>query len=137
MQNPKIIAVDFDGTITKSDAWPEIGEINEKVVQRLREEKEKGSIIILWTCRHGKQLEEALEFCKKNNIPIDYCNQDASWVKEEFEGCSRKIFAHEYWDGELPPLTTLTSCLKWGFQRSLTALSNPYSLRRVHFAARA
>lgn len=98
MQNPKIIAVDFDGTITKSDAWPEIGEINEKVVKRLREEKEKGSIIILWTCRHGKQLEEALEFCRENNILIDYCNRNADWVKEEFEGCSRKIFAHEYWD---------------------------------------
>lgn len=94
---PKIIAVDFDGTIVQNK-WPEIGKINDFVVNKMRREKEEGTIIILWTCRTGRELREAVEFCEKNEIPIDYANEDCNWVKENFGNNGIKIFAHQYWD---------------------------------------
>lgn len=89
-----IIAYDFDGTIVEN-AFPEIGDIKEDVVKEIREEKEKGSIIILWTCRSGEFLEDAVKFCKVNNIPIDYANENIPEL--DFE-TSRKIYADRYVD---------------------------------------
>ena len=66
----KIIAVDFDGTLCRNK-WPKIGEPNGELIRYLKEEKKQGARLILWTCREGKQLEEALEFCK-------FCSQRIS-----------------------------------------------------------
>jgi hypothetical protein len=111
-KRPKIIAVDFDGTIVK-DKWPDIGKPKRHIIEKIRKEKKRGSIIILNTCRTGKELEKAIIFCKENNIPIDYANRDADWVIKEFtehgnidrlikeNGTDRryiKIYADEYWD---------------------------------------
>jgi len=85
VEYPKIIAVDFDGTIVEN-AFPEIGKLKEAVAEKIRKEKEKGATIILYTCRRGKDLEEAVEFCKANNIPIDYVNRDADQIVEAFAG---------------------------------------------------
>ena len=94
---PRIIAVDFDGTIVQNK-WPEIGEINKHVVEEMRREDEDGTVIILWTCRTGKELEEAIKFCYENDIPIDYANENCEWVKNHFDGEGIKVFAFEYWD---------------------------------------
>jgi hypothetical protein len=75
-----MMALDFDGTLCVH-AFPEIGEVLEqhlKVHERVRKFKENGGIVILWTCRDDKEerayLTEAVEWCKKHNIPIDYAN---------------------------------------------------------------
>ncbi len=90
----KIIAVDFDGTIVKS-RFPEIGPLKEDIANRIREEKRKGNIIILWTCRGGKELTEAVSFLKENNIPFDYVNENPL---NPYGDTTRKLFADEYWD---------------------------------------
>ena len=90
----KIIAVDFDGTIVTNE-YPKIGKLIKNVVYYIREEKQKGSIIILWTCRFGEDLEKAKKFCEENNIPIDYYNENSPTIPFE---TSRKIFANEYID---------------------------------------
>lgn len=94
---PRIIAVDFDGTIVKN-RWPEIGEINEHIVEEMRKEDKNGTVIILWTCRTGKELENAIKFCYENDIPIDYANENCEWVKNHFDGEGIKVFAHKYID---------------------------------------
>lgn len=78
----RYIAVDFDGTLCKH-SFPEIGEIqthNELVIKFIRKHKVLGSKIILWTCRENtesrKYLDEAVEWCKENDIPIDYVNEN-------------------------------------------------------------
>lgn len=90
----KVIAVDFDGTLVESQ-FPDIGAIKQEVVNQVREEKTKGNIIIIWTCRTGKVLEEAVQFLKNNDIPFDYVNENPL---NPYGDTTRKVFADEYWD---------------------------------------
>jgi len=100
----RTIALDFDGTVCKH-AFPEIGiieKINKRVIDFIRYQKSFGSIIVLWTCRvdseQRKYLQEAVDFCKNNNIPIDYVNENTTEVKKAFGQDPRKIIADLYLD---------------------------------------
>lgn len=73
MSQKKIIAVDFDGTITKSSPYPITGKIRPEAVRVLKRLKEK-YIILLWTARTGEDLKEALNLIHKSGIEIDYVN---------------------------------------------------------------
>lgn len=97
--NPlRIIAVDFDGTLVE-DRFPEIGEPIMRVWEQLIFEQERGSKIILWTCRNGKALEEAVKFCsEKMNFHFDAINENLDEIKVLYGGDTRKVFADEYWD---------------------------------------
>jgi len=87
--NSLTIAVDFDGTIVE-DAYPGIGKPRIFAFETLHKLQEKGHRLILWTYRHGKTLDEAVEFCKKNGIEFYAVNQ--SFPEEKFdETKSRKI----------------------------------------------
>lgn len=92
-----VIAVDFDGTIAKTE-YPEIIEPIQNTIDYIQLMKSKGATIILWTCREGKELEEAVNWCKENNVPIDYINENdperiATWGND-----CRKIGADIYID---------------------------------------
>lgn len=89
-----IIAVDFDGTLVAND-FPNIGNINQDIVDWVRKQKEKGATIILFTTRKDEKLQEALDFCNKNNIPIDCANENPEWLDFETSG---KVFADLYLD---------------------------------------
>jgi hydroxymethylpyrimidine pyrophosphatase-like HAD family hydrolase len=97
-----VIAVDFDGTLCEHK-FPEIGqikEIHQKVINFIRTSKSKGAEIILWTCREDlkerKYLTEAVNWCKENNIPIDFVNE---YPMPQFNGfASRKVCADMYID---------------------------------------
>lgn len=58
MNNAKIIAVDFDGTLVENK-WPEIGAPIEKNIAKVKAEQEAGAKIILWTNRVGEPLEKS------------------------------------------------------------------------------
>lgn len=58
----KAIAVDFDGCLC-SDAFPDIGAPNWEVITEAIKERTAGAGLILWTCREGKLLEEAVTAC--------------------------------------------------------------------------
>lgn len=106
-----IIAVDFDGTIVEN-AFPNIGYLKEDksgrcVIEKLIELKEAGNELILWTCRCGKSLDEAVSYCKKLGLEFDAVNDDLERIKEMFpDGMkwwienlrARKVFAHVYLD---------------------------------------
>ena len=55
----KIYAVDFDGTLCEN-AWPNIGEPKSDVIYMLKKLRKEGSKLILWTCREGVLLDEAV-----------------------------------------------------------------------------
>jgi len=84
------IAVDFDGTIVEH-RYPQIGEEKLFAFERLKQLQKLGHQIILWTFRHGKQLEEAVEFCRKRGLEFYAVNK--SYPEEVFdpENTSRKI----------------------------------------------
>ncbi len=90
------IAIDFDGTIVEH-RYPDIGEEMLFAFETLRALQEKGHLLILWTFREGKELEEAVEFCRARGIEFYAVNK--SFPEEEWDGAtSRKIQADVYID---------------------------------------
>lgn len=94
---PYICAIDFDGTLVK-DAYPAIGEINEDVVNLAKIAKAHGHKLILWTCRNGIYLTEALAFCHDIGLEFDAVNTNLPEVIDMWGGDTRKVYANEYWD---------------------------------------
>lgn len=93
----KIIAVDFDGCLCENK-WPEIGKPNEAIIRQLLAEREWGAKLILWTCREGKMLAEAVEWCKGFGLEFDAINENLPEMNAMYGNDSRKIGADEYWD---------------------------------------
>ncbi len=76
-----VIAVDFDGTLCEH-RFPDIGGItpvHRRVIEYIQFAKQRGDTIILWTCREDlldrKYLSEAVEWCERHEIPIDFINE--------------------------------------------------------------
>lgn len=99
-----IIAVDFDGTLC-SDRFPEIGIPNFRMIDFLRyTQRENKDKIILWTCRNGKQLEEAVRWCKKvGRLELDAVNENLPEIREKWGGDTRKVYADIYIDDKMKP----------------------------------
>jgi hydroxymethylpyrimidine pyrophosphatase-like HAD family hydrolase len=94
--NPLIIAVDFDGTIVE-DAYPKVGKPLIFAFETLKKLQSEGHRLILWTYRHGKKLDEAVAFCKENNLEFYAINKN--FPEEEYnEKYSRKIHADLFID---------------------------------------
>lgn len=90
------IAIDFDGTIVEN-VYPKIGKPKLFAFETLRKLQEEGHQLILWTYRHGKKLEEAVEFCESKGIEFYAVNK--SYPEEEFDNSiSRKILADVFID---------------------------------------
>jgi len=91
------IAVDFDGTIVDHE-YPAIGKEKLFAFQTLRELEKKGALIILWTFRTGKELDEAIAYCRKNGLEFYAVNKN--YPEEVFDEAttSRKINADIYID---------------------------------------
>lgn len=79
---PKIVAVDFDGTLVKGDNYPDIGELNTKLVDELYNGKYKDWKKILFTNRSHDDLIKACNFLADNNIYFDAVNDDLEEVKK-------------------------------------------------------
>ncbi|GGZ47085.1 MULTISPECIES: BT0820 family HAD-type phosphatase [Mesonia] len=90
------IAVDFDGTIVEN-AYPGIGETKIFAFETLKRLENEGHRLILWTYRHGKRLQAAVDFCKENGLEFYAVNM--SYPEEEFDPqLSRKINADIFID---------------------------------------
>ena len=83
-EDRKIIAIDFDGTIVE-DEWPEIGNIKHRVVEQMIKEEEKGTYIIIWTCRSGEEIQEMQNWLDEQCIPYDRINANAPWILDAQE----------------------------------------------------
>lgn len=97
MHKQKVIAVDFDGTLC-TNAWPEIGAANRRLIKRIIRRQAAGDAFILWTCREGMLLLDAITWCRRHGLTFDAVNESLpSWVIR-FDGDPRKVGADEYWD---------------------------------------
>ena len=93
----KIYAVDFDGTLC-DDAWPEIGEPHHDVIDHFKSLREQGHKLILWTCREGKMLSQAIGWCAYHGLYFDAHNANLSERITEYGRDCRKISADYYCD---------------------------------------
>lgn len=66
----EIIAVDFDGTLC-SECYPAIGMPNLPLFALLKGARRQGKKVILWTCRCGDLLEEAVAWCRMFGLEFD------------------------------------------------------------------
>ena len=90
------IAVDFDGTVV-DHRYPEIGEEMLFAFDTLKALQKQGHDLILWTFRAGKELKEAVDFCKKNGLEFYAVNR--SYPEEKYDdSISRKIDADLFID---------------------------------------
>lgn len=93
----KIFAVDFDGTLA-------IGEYGNKQVPNISlmayliQERRRGNKVILWTCRAGEHLEDAVRFCKEHGLEFDAVNENLPEIIADYGGDTRKVFADYYID---------------------------------------
>jgi len=85
-----VIAVDFDGTVVEHK-YPAIGKEMPFAFATLKELQKRGHRLILWTFRHGKTLDEAVEYCRQNGIEFYAVNR--SFPEEQFDPneASRKL----------------------------------------------
>tara|TARA_B110000977_G_scaffold200677_1_gene292076 strand:+ start:636 stop:1058 length:423 start_codon:yes stop_codon:yes gene_type:complete len=117
------LAIDFDGTIVE-DAYPKIGKPNAFAFETLKKLQQNGHRLILWTYRHGKTLDEAVAFCKKNGLEFYAVN--CSFPNEVFDQKkSRKINADLFIDDR-----NVGGFYGWGeVYQLLTESDNPLSIK--------
>lgn len=83
------IAVDFDGTIVE-ERYPDIGPLIPNARNVLQRYRMAGGKVILWTCRTGQDLINALVFLTQNGISVDAANSHLPENMETF----RRHFPH-------------------------------------------
>lgn len=102
MSYKPIVAVDFDGTLSIDSQYPDIGQFNTPLYEALMRLREIGWSIVLWTCREGKELKEAVVWCANNGLEFDAINENPSHVPFK----SRKVVADMYIDDRAHMPTT-------------------------------
>jgi hydroxymethylpyrimidine pyrophosphatase-like HAD family hydrolase len=97
MNKQLFLSIDFDGTIVE-EGFPGIGKIKPRTVELMKQAKELGHVIIVWTARSVEYLVHAKLFLDENNIPYDYINENPEdeYAKKGIQG--RKLFSHVYLD---------------------------------------
>lgn len=96
-RNYTIYAVDFDGTLCES-VYPGIGAPNTALINHLIKRRKQGKKIILWTCRCGQRLKEAVSWCKEHGLEFDAVNENLPEMIEWYGNDCRKVFADVYID---------------------------------------
>ena len=86
-----IIAVDYDGTLFN-------GKVNMPLMLRLKMEQARGNIVILWTCREGKGLQDAVSELRKVGFVPNYVNRNCPLGIKIMGYDTRKIYADVYID---------------------------------------
>lgn len=93
----QLIAVDFDGTIVE-DKYPQIGKERIFAFDTLKALQSKGYMIILWTCRSGQLLTEAVEFCRQHGVEFYAVNSNYQGEIIDGDDFMRKIDVDMYID---------------------------------------
>lgn len=95
MKIKPVVAVDYDDTLIYENEIP-----NEQLISVLKNFRKKGGKLILWTCRNGRKLHEAVVICAELGLFFDAvnCNVPESYYLFEDGHGSPKVFAHLYID---------------------------------------
>lgn len=86
----KVVAVDFDGTITLGDNYPELGTVNKTAVDVINKIKDRGHEVIIWTCRDSWVIEDVL---LEHGVKYDAINENTDYLKDKWGNNPRKVGA--------------------------------------------
>ena len=92
-----VYAIDFDGTLCVN-AYPEIGKPCVDVINFCKARKAEGHKLILWTCREGDLLLEAVAWCAKWGLQFDAVNANLPERIALYGTDPRKVGADYYID---------------------------------------
>ena len=92
-----VYAVDFDGTLC-TDAYPAIGAPHHEIIEFVKNRRAGGDRIILWTCRSGPALEDAVRWCRNLGLLFDAVNDNLAENVACHNNNSRKVSADFYID---------------------------------------
>lgn len=98
-----VLAVDFDHTLCHS-VWPGTGAPNTQLIQKLKRVQAAGCHLVLWTCREGRLLEDAVQWCREQGLEFEAINDNPEWLKQEYGNNCRKIGAHYFLDDRALPI---------------------------------
>ena len=101
-----LLDIAADGKITEDEkpalqevfAYPDLGAPNWEIIVAAAAEQIAGAGLILWTCREGELLENALEACARWGLHFDAVNDSLPSWKKFYGDDTRKVGATEYWD---------------------------------------
>lgn len=128
MENKKIYAVDFDGTLNLGK-WPQVGEPNLKLFAFLKKARAAGHKVILWTCREGDQLKTAIKYCQKQGLDFDAINDNLHENKLKYENNSRKIYADHYIDDRSVLPEKIVETVSFHDRKDIPKLMRPAEFR--------
>ena len=120
MDYTEVYAVDFDRTLNLAQKYPELGKPNMKLIEILIGCRAAGDKVILWTCREGQLLADAVKYCRKYGLEFDAINDNIQENKERWGNNTRKIFADFYIDDRN---------LLWDGNELMIAISHPTAKR--------
>ena len=138
------IAVDFDGTIVEHE-YPDIGEEIPFATETLKMLIADRHKLILWSCREGQLLYDAIEWCRQRGVEFYAVNRDYPEEKKEYnQHFSRKLKVDMFIDdrniGGLPDWGTMYNMIKEGitFQKLImearkTRLSDHEAPKKKHW----
>ena len=92
-----IIAIDFDGTLCNSQ-YPALGRPMPGATKVMQELKDAGHYLIIWTCRTGDHLRDAINWLLEHQIPFDRVNDHSPENVAIYGEGGQKIYADVYID---------------------------------------
>lgn len=115
------IAVDFDGTIV-SHEYPNIGKPIPFAIETLRKlQQEDHHQIILWSCREGRLLQEAVDYCAARGL--EFYSVNSNFPEETADIVrARKLEADLFIDDR-----NLGGIPDWGVIYQMIHSGNPFS----------
>ena len=115
-----IIAVDFDGTIVEHE-YPKIGKEIPFAIETLQKiQQNPHHRLILWTVRTGKELNEAIEYCRERGV-IFYAHNENYPSEELDKETPRKVLADLFIDDR-----NIGGLLDWGAIYQMIKSGKPY-----------
>lgn len=108
-----ILAVDFDLTI-HTGKYPAIGVVAPYARESLKALAAEGHYIIIWTCRTGDLLLEAINWLVENDIPFSRVNDHNPENFAQYGDGGKKIYADVYIDDrQVGGLPTWPEIVEW------------------------
>jgi len=96
MNRPVIIAIDFDGCVV-THRYPQIGQMLGQARYIINKLYDEGYFIIIWTCRGGVDLVNAINWMDEFGIKYHNINENAPYDMIHFKPAP-KIYADVYID---------------------------------------
>lgn len=133
-----IIAVDFDGTIVEHE-YPRIGKEIPFAIATLKQLQSEHHLLILWSVREGKLLDEAVEYCRSRGVEFYAVNRNyPEEPAPEAGGCScRKLKADMFIDDRnicgLPDWGVIYQMIhnRWSYDRYLREMYREAEPKKV------